>query len=162
MLDHNAILYSQHIPGSQNIIADTLSHDFHIETNELSSLIVSTFQVPMCFHITPLPDETVSWLTSLMLSSVRQQELKSAHTPSASWHGAVGRYTFSNSDFQAATLSSQNSMTTNGSSSSAHSCNLSAMATVRVEASQLKPAPAVRLSTTWLRNSSLIPTPTQD
>lgn len=54
MLDNNAILYSQHIKGSQHIIADTLSRDFHIDSNELSSLIISTFQVPTCFNIFPL------------------------------------------------------------------------------------------------------------
>jgi hypothetical protein len=90
MIDHQACLYSQHIPGTNNVIVDSLSRDFHIDTDTLSSLIHSHFQVPDSFTIYPLTDEIVSWLTSLMLSKPRQLELKHAHTPSATWLGVGG------------------------------------------------------------------------
>jgi hypothetical protein len=42
---NHACLYSQHIPGTQNVIVDSLSRDFHIPSNTLSTLIRFNFQV---------------------------------------------------------------------------------------------------------------------
>ena len=53
MLDHQACLYSQHIPGTTNVIADYLSRDFHIDSGTLSSLIRSNFQVQDSFTLYP-------------------------------------------------------------------------------------------------------------
>ena len=46
MLNSHACLYSQHIKGKMNIIADSFSRDFHIWTTFLCNLVTSTFQVP--------------------------------------------------------------------------------------------------------------------
>lgn len=43
MIDNQACLYSQHILGASNIIADSLSRDFHIDYNTLVELIHSNF-----------------------------------------------------------------------------------------------------------------------
>jgi hypothetical protein len=43
MLNRHSCLYSQHIKGSMIIIADSLSHDFHICMTVLCDLMTSTF-----------------------------------------------------------------------------------------------------------------------
>ena len=56
MLDNDACLYSQHIAGSNNVIADSLSRDFHMPSHTLSSLIRSHSLVPAGFILSPLQD----------------------------------------------------------------------------------------------------------
>ena len=90
MLDHHASLFSQHIAGSNNIVADSLSRDFHIDSHTLSALVRCHFQVHPSFALYPLPAELVSWMTCLMRNGSRSQELKLEHTPSATWRGIVG------------------------------------------------------------------------
>ena len=160
MIDHQACLYSQHIPGTNNVIADSLSRDFHIDTDTLSSLIHSHFQVPDSFTIYPLTDEIVSWLTSLMLSKPRQLELKHAHTPSATWLGVGG----SNTSMQPAYSLTHSLMSSNprtGSTSSVPSCTQYVKADSLVDPTLTRPVPPERPWITWRRNSRqpFVPTP---
>ena len=66
LLEADCCLYSQHIAGEKNIVADFLSRKFHLNHNDLTSLILTSFpsQVPPLFRVSPLPPDILSWLTS--------------------------------------------------------------------------------------------------
>jgi hypothetical protein len=61
-------LYSQWFQCGDNIVADSLSRDFHVPANTLSQLILSSVpnQVPFGLRIQALPEEKSSWLTCLL------------------------------------------------------------------------------------------------
>jgi hypothetical protein len=61
-------LYSKWFKGEDNIVSDSLSHDFHIPSSHLSYLLESFVpeQVPFGLRIFPLPKEIDSWLTCLL------------------------------------------------------------------------------------------------
>ena len=151
MMSAEACLYSQHIPGEHNTIADTLSRDFHIDSDTLSNLIVSHFQVHPCFAISSPPAETVSWLTSLMPSVSRLQELKPVHTPSATWLGVGGYYTY-NSSSSSTIPSSTPSNLFNASIYSVPLCNQSATGPTPKVLQHSKQAHAERPLTMWHRS----------
>jgi len=73
LLQADCCLYSQHIPGKYNAIADTLSRKFDLTHDNLTSFILSNynFQAPPSFKISPLPPEIFSWLT-LWLQKCRE------------------------------------------------------------------------------------------
>ena len=75
-IDNNATLYSQHIKGSHNFIADSLSRDHHIDESVLTSAFLSLLpdQTPSNFRISTLPAEIISWIESLSRSSTRSPE----------------------------------------------------------------------------------------
>jgi hypothetical protein len=66
LMRHNCCLYSQHIKGVQNNVADALSRMHDNSPEELHHYISSSFptQVPNTFHIDPLPLEISSWMIS--------------------------------------------------------------------------------------------------
>jgi hypothetical protein len=66
LLHADCFLYSQHIPGHKNVVADMLSRRFDCSDNILTSFIVSNYspQVHPSFKIYPLPHEILLWLTS--------------------------------------------------------------------------------------------------
>jgi hypothetical protein len=74
LLSLNACLYSQWLPGEENVIADSLSRDFHIDDSHLANLLLSHFpdQVPFGLTILPVPPNIASWLTSLLLSQLQK------------------------------------------------------------------------------------------
>jgi hypothetical protein len=84
LLSAHCCLYSQHIPGERNGVADALSRKEELSDIELTHFIRSTypFQVPASFQILPLQQEILSWLTSWLHSckeimvSPRTQEIK--------------------------------------------------------------------------------------
>jgi hypothetical protein len=160
MIDQQACLYSQHIPGTTNVIADSLSRDFHIPTDQLACLIRSNFQVPASFTIYPLTAGRVSWLTSLMLSRPRQLELKTAHTPSATWLGVDGSNT-STPPASSPTPSLTNLSPLTASTSSVPSCMQYVRADSLEDPNLSRPTPPERPLTTWRRNSRppFVPTP---
>jgi hypothetical protein len=65
LLQADCCLYSQPIPGKYNVIADTLSRQFDLTHDNLTSFILSNynFQAPPSFKISPLPQEILSWVT---------------------------------------------------------------------------------------------------
>jgi hypothetical protein len=66
-----ATLHAEHIPGKHNIVADSLSRDFHLNDTDLTSLLFShapPTQVPSTFKIHPLPPHLSSWATSMLES----------------------------------------------------------------------------------------------
>ena len=85
LLKHDATLYSQHIKGSQNIVADSLSRDLHLPNNVLLPLLTSVFptQVPSNMRMTILPKEIVSWLCSLKQTLVCRRVALQVRVPSS-------------------------------------------------------------------------------
>ncbi len=70
LISNHCCLYSQHIKGINNKVADTLSrlHDYSPES--LTTFISQHYpsQVPPTFHLAPLPQEISSWVTSWLQS----------------------------------------------------------------------------------------------
>ena len=77
-------LYSQHIKGESNFIADSLSRDFHISDEWLTTLLYFYFpqQMPQSFDIVPLDREVVSWIWSLSHKAIERKECRERPTKS--------------------------------------------------------------------------------
>ena len=67
LLTHNSALYSQHIPGKHNNVADCLSRDFDITNKDLTHMLNRVFphQMPPNFHICNLEEDITSWIESM-------------------------------------------------------------------------------------------------
>ena len=74
LIENDAALYSQHIPGRFNAIADMLSRDHHISDEQLTFIFRSIYpeQTPRSFAISPLPTTITSWISSLVPSSINK------------------------------------------------------------------------------------------
>ena len=70
LLDSNSNICSQHTPGNSNIIADSLSRDFHLPSKKLTFILQSLYpnQILKPLQILELPSEITSWLSSLRAS----------------------------------------------------------------------------------------------
>ena len=82
MLEHEIKDYSQWFEGSANDVSDALSRDDDRSDEELT-IVLRTFvpsQLPEHFKIVQLPNEIVSWLTSLLLSLPVKTQLQEKHT----------------------------------------------------------------------------------
>jgi hypothetical protein len=68
MLTNHTCIYSQHIPGVSNVIADALSRRFDLDDNSLTCLINSNphLQVQGSFRLCPIHPEISSWMTFWM------------------------------------------------------------------------------------------------
>jgi hypothetical protein len=88
-MNNDSSLYSQHIRGLHNVLADSLSRDTHITDNKLTFMLKTLFpeQAEKNFKLRTLPQEIVSWLHSLKPSLTRKQECPKA--PSRSKLGAL-------------------------------------------------------------------------
>ena len=85
LLDSETTLYPQHIPGEENIIADSLSRDFHLSHKTLEFTLSSLFpeQAPKGLKISEaLPAEITSWLASLRALKTNSTESLPAPAPS--------------------------------------------------------------------------------
>ena len=73
---NDSALYSQHIQGKQNFIADSLSRDHHLTNEQLTHAFTTLFprQTPPNFAISPLPSDVTSWVSSLSHLSTKTQE----------------------------------------------------------------------------------------
>ena len=74
--------YSQWFPGRENDVSDALSRDDDRNDEDLTNILRSFVpsQVPDHFKIVPLPNEIVSWLTSLLLRLPVKEQLLEKHT----------------------------------------------------------------------------------
>lgn len=93
LMDNNATCYSQHMPGAMNVIADSLSRDFHLTNNQLISLfehIKSPCLPNKKMTIIDLPEEITSWIASLAQLQPKKRELSWGHTPSTLALGILG------------------------------------------------------------------------
>ena len=82
LMENNIKDYSQWFPGKENEVANALSRDDDRSDEELTK-ILRTFvpeQVPKHFTIVPLPNEIVSWLTSLLQMLPEKAQLQEKHT----------------------------------------------------------------------------------
>jgi hypothetical protein len=71
LFQHNATLHPEHIPGKGNDIADSLSHDFHLNDHDLLSLLKPQLlhthaQGPHTLKISSLPKMLTSWIASMV------------------------------------------------------------------------------------------------
>ena len=59
--------YSQHLPGIDNVVTDCLSRDFHLSDDQIVAMLTSVHpslhDTPI--QIVPVPDEVISWISSL-------------------------------------------------------------------------------------------------
>lgn len=92
LLDYQASDYSQHIAGSENHVADSLSRDFHLNNDQLLSLLNLT-----CPHLLPpnpqvisLPTHLSSWIGSLAQLQPKKRELDWRRKPSTIAAGVTG------------------------------------------------------------------------
>ena len=86
MLTSETTLYSQHIRGSQNIIADCLSRDFRLSDKHLTFLLNGLFpsqaKAPLLI-LSNLPDEITSFVNSLDHFLIKRPVSQSPREPSS-------------------------------------------------------------------------------
>ena len=73
LLESETSITSQHTPGKTNIVADSLSRDFHLPVNHLTFILKTLYpsQAPTNLTILEtLPNEITSWISSLKDSSI--------------------------------------------------------------------------------------------
>ena len=89
---HDASEYSQHIPGLSNVIADSLSRDFHLSNAKLISMLFATNPplLPPQMSIEPLPPDVTSWIGSLARKRPKRKVLPQTRTPSTLAAGVTG------------------------------------------------------------------------
>jgi len=89
VIESNACLYSQWFPGGENIIADSLSRDFHLSDDNLTNFLIShvSHQAPFGLKINPLPKEIYSWLTCMLQNLPEKEQWSKAPTRSSIWLG---------------------------------------------------------------------------
>jgi len=92
-LDADIKGYSQWFEGKKNSVADALSRDWHLSTDELTFLLHSHFptQMQTNFQIFPLPKEISSWLTSLLQQLPVSAQLQEHHTTTGLVPGSGGK-----------------------------------------------------------------------
>ena len=85
LLHSESALHPQHIPGEENIIADSLPRDFHLSNKHLQLILTSLYptQAPKNLNIlSALPNEITCWLESLREFKTSAKESLPAPTPS--------------------------------------------------------------------------------
>ena len=85
LLESDTSIYPQHIPGQSNVIADSLSRDFHLSRKTLEFALPALYQtqVPNNLKILDaLPTEITCWLESLRGSKTSSLESPPAPAPS--------------------------------------------------------------------------------
>ena len=88
---------SQWFLGAKNNVADSLSRDFHLTDNKLISYLCHHFpsQIPSRFKIILLPNEIVSWLTSMLQLFPVNKRFREEHIPTKLSPGNDGSSTAS-------------------------------------------------------------------
>ena len=67
MMSKNACNYSQHLPGKKNVVADSLSRDFHLSDGQIVSMLTSLHPSlsPSQIKIVQLPEKYTSRIASM-------------------------------------------------------------------------------------------------
>ena len=96
LLEFDIREYSQWFPGELNLIADSLSRDFHLSDSQLVNLFTSRFssQIHHNFKIVPIPEEINCWLCAWLQLMPEHRLQPEAHRPSNLEHGSAGRSSF--------------------------------------------------------------------
>jgi len=154
VLQNHACLYSQHVGGSKNVVADSLSRDFHLTDDELTFIYFHfcSDQIPASFRISPLTAEHASWLSLLGRMRPGPWESNKAPTTSELLRGAVGK---SFSETSASAIRTWiNSRPTTASASSEPSCTPCGKGLgIREVESRWQLTPPERPLTTYVRPS---------
>lgn len=99
MMSHDAALCSQHVRGIHNVIADSLSRDFHLTDETLTTCLPILFptqlQAPLSL-IPKFPTEITCWIECLRVDTT--SNLASPPTRSKSKMGALLGGNLSSSD----------------------------------------------------------------
>ena len=91
-MSRDACNYSQHFPGKMNVVADSLSRDFHLSNGELIAMLTSIHPSfsPAHIKILELPNEHISWIASMAQKWPGNRELPSQLIKSEIARGIVG------------------------------------------------------------------------
>ena len=102
VIDSRICLYTQHIKGILNIVADILSRDFHLNDVILTELLLYFYptQLPRSFKISPLPEEITSFIIGILEVLPAQNHGQMLPTPSTLGAGLVGLNLSHLSDWQ--------------------------------------------------------------
>ena len=154
LMNSESTIESQHIKGSHNIVADSLSRDHHIEKTHLAFILKSLFpsQANQNFEILQtLPVEIISWLNSLEDISTTSEALTPKHCKSKTGILFDGKNSWKEVVY---TINSLNhSLTKQELPSCQHSSQvLEEMKTARQEKANLPEAPSPPSSTTYVRH----------
>ena len=85
LVSHETSLYSQHIKGTENIIADSLSRDSHKSDQNLTKIFnqILPQQTAASFYIKQLPRNVISWISLLATASKLPTESPNPLRPSS-------------------------------------------------------------------------------
>ena len=85
LFSNEVSLYCQHSKGTKNIIAESLSRDFHISDQSLTNIFNSILspQTVSSFHIKFSPRKIISWILSLAESSTQPEDSPKPLQPSS-------------------------------------------------------------------------------
>jgi hypothetical protein len=83
--------YIQWFPGDENDLAGSLSRDFHLSNDQLLSIYLSSIpkQTPTNLMISLLPQEILSFLSSMLQTLPEQMQPPERHKTSSLAHGLV-------------------------------------------------------------------------
>ena len=96
-MDRNVSLFAQHIKGINNIIADSLSRDFHLSDIDLTNILCShlPLQHQSTFKIIAHPRKITSWLSSLrcgnLIKKVSVKKLSKSKLPTLTNGDSISR-----------------------------------------------------------------------
>ena len=167
LMSRNYCLYSQHWPGVCNTVCDSLSRDFHLSDDALTSFLhfACPEKLPPRFRICALPNATVSRICSLLRTSTAMTPSPKAPTRSEIWLGKGGA-------FSALPLTSITTSSSMGSAppSESFSLGLSPNASAKAPTPQISnpmphhswPTPSRALSSNWQRPSRMLSGPIRD
>jgi hypothetical protein len=92
LMKNKASNYSQHLNGIENIVADSLSRNTHLNNEQLLALLTtaSPSLLPKNAQILPLSNQITSWIALLAQLPHKNRELRWQHTPSSLAAGITG------------------------------------------------------------------------
>jgi hypothetical protein len=93
LIQAESALYTQHIPGHENDIADSLSRDFHLSNQKLTQELYKQYgdKMPKQFKIFDLPATDISWIESTAQLTLSRKELQQAPSRSKLGTGINGK-----------------------------------------------------------------------
>ena len=101
LVSNETSLYSQHIKGTENIIADSFSRDFHKSDQTLKKFNqILPQQTAALFHIKQIPRNFISWISSLAAASTLPTALTKPLRPRILVTGKCGEHSSNTQESQ--------------------------------------------------------------